>query len=130
MRGLPGPGRQGWRERPAGRRRADQKYGIGENDCELLALCDNALRLHSPRHAMAAAEITHQRRSLCTDCVHSVAEQNRWRKRCDECPNPPQGADAEPGGIHHPVSRENSLRGKVISLLPPWKERTQPALRG
>src|SRR5215471_2385281 len=53
-----------WRKRQrrhecqTGGERPHQGYGIGEDDRELLALRDDALRLHPTRHAMAAAADT------------------------------------------------------------------------
>src|SRR6185369_777142 len=52
---------QRWSECEADRQRSDQRHGIGEDHRQLLAVRDDALRLHPPRNAMATATLAHQR---------------------------------------------------------------------
>ena len=49
---------------------ADRRHRDDEDDRQLLAVRDDAVRLHSPRDAVAAAANAHERRSLRAHRVH------------------------------------------------------------
>ena len=70
------------RPRHARQRRSDE--GAGEDGRELLAVRDDALRLHQARDAADRARQPHRRPGLCADRVHPVAGEDRVRRRDHE----------------------------------------------
>ena len=65
----------------AGRRRAARPRHRGAEDHrEFLAECDDRLRLHPPRDAVAAAAHVHQRGGLRAHRLHTFAEQDDRRE--------------------------------------------------
>src|SRR5215831_18106753 len=108
MRSVPRRKRQRRVQCATRRRRSDQRYGDRKDHRKLLAFCDNAFRLHSPGHALAAATDAFQRRSLCADGLHSVFEQIDWRKRGNGRANASESPDAQQEWFH------SSLPGQVL----------------
>ena len=82
--------------RPAGWRHRDAGLGnAGQNRRQLLALCDNAVRLCAARDADGCADVVDQRRGLCCQRLHAVAEWHHSAGRSDERANATPGEDAE-----------------------------------
>ena len=100
----------------------------GEDHRELLAVCDNAVRLHSARDAVAAAEIADQRRSLRVDRLHPRAEQAHRRKRRDERDDAAENTNAEPRRLYRPLSGPDRRSLASFSQGDPPQQQQIPAL--
>ena len=116
MRGLPRRPRRGQADGPAGRRhRHAARQEAGKDRRQLLALCDDAVRLRAPRHAVERAAVAHTRRSLCGFGLCAVPQRDRTAGhdarrrqsgRRSRCPT----ATASSAPIRRPRPRPNLSR--------------------
>ena len=106
VRALPRRQRQGRPRRPPHRRPAEGEPRRRQDHRQYLALCDDAVRLHPPRHAVPRRRArSATRRSMRSSPI--ILAENKLIGEGEEmnAQDLAQGADAEPRQFHRPVSR-------------------------